>query len=64
MSKLEERALIYIAMMIFCSVAGVFMGLAAGVWTFIQMAAVIEILYSLGNSNNSSSVHRQSGQQH
>ena len=55
MSKLEERALIYMALLMLCSVASVFIGLVAGAWTFVQMASVIELMYLLGDSN--SSVH-------
>lgn len=60
MSKLEERALIYMAMIMLCSVAGAFLGLTVGVWTFVQMAAVIEILYSLGD-HGSNSGRREAG---
>ena len=48
MSKLEERVLIYIALILLCSLASVFMGLTAGSWSFVQMASVIELMYLIG----------------
>ena len=49
MSKLEERILIYIALVLLCSTASVFFGLTAGAWTFIQMASVIELMFLFGD---------------
>jgi hypothetical protein len=48
MSKLEERALIYIALILLCSLASVFLGFVAGAWSFVQMASVIELMYLIG----------------
>jgi F0F1-type ATP synthase membrane subunit c/vacuolar-type H+-ATPase subunit K len=53
MSKLEERALIYIALGLLCSVASVFAGIAVGIWTFVQIASVIELVYLLGGRGSS-----------
>ena len=48
MTKLEERFLIYTALAVVCSFIGVFVGLLAGVLTFVQIAAVIEALFWFG----------------
>ncbi len=48
MDTLDERFLIYSALAILCSTVSVFLGPLAGVWSFIQIAAVIEFLYWLG----------------
>ena len=48
MSKVDERFLVYTALAMVCSTAGVFLGLAAGVWSFIQIAAIIELAYLAG----------------
>ena len=48
MNKLDERFLIYTALAILCCTASVFLGAAAGIYTFMQIAAVIEFIYWLG----------------
>ncbi len=48
MTKLEERVLIYTALAVVCSFAGVFAGFWAGALTFLQIAAVIEGLFWFG----------------
>ena len=48
MDKLEERFLIYTALLLLCAVASVFLGMTAGLWTFVQMAAVVELTYLIG----------------
>jgi len=48
MGTLDERFLIYSALLILCSTTGVFVGLAAGLWSFVQIAAVIEFIYWIG----------------
>ena len=45
METVEERFLIYTALMILCATIGTFLGLAAGFWSFVQIAAVIELIY-------------------
>ena len=50
MTRLEERMLVYTALVILCSTAGAFLGLAAGLYTFMQIAAVIEFVYWFGSS--------------
>jgi hypothetical protein len=45
MNKLEEKVLIYSALVCLCSVTSLFLGVAAAGWTFIMMATVIELLF-------------------
>jgi hypothetical protein len=45
---LDERLVIYSALALLCSVASVFLGMAAGLWSFFQIAAVIELLCWIG----------------
>ncbi len=47
MDNLDERFLVYIGLLLLCSTLAVFMGLPAGIWTFLQVATVIELLYWL-----------------
>lgn len=54
MGTLDERFFIYEALLILCSAASVFVGLAAGLWSFVQIAAVIEFLYWIGTRNGNS----------
>ena len=48
MDTLDERFLIYSALLILCGVASVFLGLAAGLWSFLQIVAMIEFMYWIG----------------
>lgn len=50
MSNLDVRMLVYTALVILCSVIGVTLGLAAAVYTFMQIAAVTEFIYWFGSS--------------
>ena len=59
MCKLEERALIYTALFVLCSVASVLLDLTRGAWTFVQMAAVIELMYLPGSFFCDDSVRSQ-----
>ncbi len=59
MTKLEERVLIYTALAVVCSFAGVFVGLLSGALTFIQIAAVIEALFWFGLPKPSGHNHRE-----
>jgi len=45
MNKWKERILIYTALAVLCGMTAAFAGTAAGIWTFVQVVAVIEILY-------------------
>ncbi len=48
MNRVDERFLVYTALVVLCSTLSVFLGPALGAWTFAQVALVIEILYWLG----------------
>ena len=48
MSKLDDRYFILAAVLLLCIAASVFLGLPAGVWSFVQMAVVIELLFWIG----------------
>ena len=45
MHTLEQRILIYASLVVTCGVVGVFLGLIAGISSFVQVAAVLELLY-------------------
>jgi hypothetical protein len=45
MDRLDERFLIYSALAVLCATAAVFLGPAAGFWSFIQIVAMIELVY-------------------
>jgi hypothetical protein len=47
-NSLDERLVIYSALALLCSISSVFLGMAAGLWSFLQIAAVIELLYWIG----------------
>lgn len=50
MRRLEERTLIYSALLVMCGMAALILGAEAGTYTFMQIAAVIEFMYWLGSS--------------
>ncbi len=52
--SLEQRLIIYAPLALLCAAAGVWLGSAAAIWSFIQILAVIELTYWLGMP---SSVH-------
>ena len=60
MNTVDERFMIYSALVILCSTASVFMGPAAGIWSFIQIGAVIELMYWIGLPESTESEHNQS----
>ena len=45
MNKLGERFLIYTALAVLCSMTAAFAGAAAAIWSFLQVVAVIELIY-------------------
>jgi hypothetical protein len=49
MDRTDQRFLVYVALLIVCCTIGSFLGLLAGTWTFVQIAAVIELMYWLGS---------------
>ena len=40
--------MIYAALLMVCAAAGLLLGLAAALWSFVQMALVIELLFLFG----------------
>jgi len=48
MQRKDERKLIYLALLVTCSVVSLVMGLATGLWTMFQMVIVVELLFWLG----------------
>ena len=60
MNAVDERFMIYAALALLCSAVGAFLGTAAGLWSFVQIAAVIEFLYWLGRRSNSEPIEPQS----
>ena len=59
MTAIEERVLVYTALAVVCAFVGVFAGPMAGVFTFVQIAAVIEALFWFGVPRPGASKHRQ-----
>ncbi|MEE4191325.1 MAG: hypothetical protein V2I66_07085 [Halieaceae bacterium] len=59
MSTIEERILIYTALVVVCAFVGVFAGAILGALTFLQIAAVIEALFWFGMPKPGASKHRQ-----
>ena len=45
MNKWGERLLIYAALALLCTMTATFAGGAAGFWSFVQVTAVIELIY-------------------
>lgn len=59
MTSVEERVLVYMALMVICAFIAVFAGLAAAAITLLQIAAVIEALFWFGVPKPASSRFRQ-----
>jgi hypothetical protein len=47
MNKMGERFLIYTALSVLCVLTAAFAGSAAAFWSFVQVVAVIELIYWL-----------------
>lgn len=45
MGKLSERILVYGGLAVLCVMTATFAGGAAAIWSFVQVAAVIELIY-------------------
>ena len=45
MNSPNERILIYVALLVVCGAASVLVGPTAGIYSFLQIALVIEIFY-------------------
>lgn len=59
MTSVEERILVYMALLVVCAFIAVFAGLAAAAFTLLQVAAVIEALFWFGVPKPDSLRHRQ-----
>jgi len=57
MKTLDDRFMIYFALLILCCTSSIFLGLAAGLFSFIQIAAVIEFMYWLGTQARTGNEH-------
>jgi hypothetical protein len=44
MAGLEQRRLVYISLFIACSAMAIAAGLKAGIWSFVQVGVMIELL--------------------
>lgn len=45
MTKLGERVLIYSVLAALCALTSAIVNVAAGLWSFVQVVAVIELIY-------------------
>ena len=43
-NPLEQRLVIYLPLLLICTLAGAWLGSAAAIWSFAQVVAVIEII--------------------
>lgn len=58
MSTLSERFLIYAALAMLCVLTAAFTGTAAAIWSFLQIVAVIELIYWIASpAENDSARH-------
>ena len=61
MNAIDERFFIYSALALLCSAVSAFLGAVAGLWSFLQIAAIIEFLYWIGRPEKkepqSNSIH-------
>jgi hypothetical protein len=48
MKTMEERFLIYTALLLLCATSAVFVGAVAALWSFVQIVAVIELVFLVG----------------
>lgn len=48
---LQERKLVYTGLLIACSVIALGAGLVPGLWSFVQVAIMIELVYWIGDSS-------------
>ena len=48
MNTMEERYLIYPALLLLCAVSAAFVGAVAALWSLVQIVAVIELVFLVG----------------
>lgn len=51
MSGWRERRLVYVALLVACCVLGLAAGPLAGIWSFVQVALLIELTCYLGKQS-------------
>ena len=56
MNKLGERLLIYTALAVFCVMTAALAGSTAAIWSFLQVVAVIELIYWIARPADKSPV--------
>ncbi len=52
MNRVKERFVIYAALALLCGLTAAFIGTAAGLWSFVQVVAVIEFIYWIAKPNS------------
>ncbi|MEH6569028.1 MAG: hypothetical protein V7709_08140 [Halioglobus sp.] len=57
MTTQEHRLFIYAALLVLCTIGGAFIGAGAALWTFLQVAGVVELICLLGSSRSEASLH-------
>ena len=45
MNRLGERFLIYTGLAVLCALTAAFAGTSAAIWSFVQVVAVVELIY-------------------
>lgn len=58
MNGWEERRLVYLALLIACTVLGFAAGPIAGFWSFLQVTAIIELTCWIGATRGNNWKHR------
>jgi hypothetical protein len=53
MGGIEERRMIYTALLIACGVIALSASPAAGAWSFVQVSLMIELMFWLGSNRGS-----------
>ena len=48
MNSTDERVFVYLALLLLSALVGAGIGLMAGLWSFLQIVAVVELTYWLG----------------
>ena len=59
MKTMEERFLIYTALLLLCGAAAALVGAVAALWSFLQIIAVIELLILAGAPARAASLRDQ-----
>jgi hypothetical protein len=60
-NKLEQRLLVYGPLGLLCGLAGIWLGAAAAIWSFVQVVAVVELTNWLAAPAHDSSDAAMSG---